>query len=442
MAISAIRNCVDQTESARFPFGFLTSSPILTFKLLLEASMQTSDRVGIFVDVENLTQWIKQDGLEQLIEELTSMGTIIVRRAYAKWTEPNVTPHQNILNRLGFELIHTFHPVGGKNAADIQIVVDVMEYAWRDPDLRWITLATGDSDFSPLFRRLREMGRQVIGAGPRSALSESVKSSCSRFIYLDRENQIEKADDATRVSVFDDAADLLEKALGTFDEPASCSALKARMTNIDSAFDEKQLGFKGFNDFVKQVDTVELSHNGKAWFVAFKSNEPVSKVDSARMPEDVDTSKLIDRYRSILRSKNWRSVPLSAVEECYERLMVLGSMTRSEMAEQIISSGAPTKLTSTDVKKVTQMFFKANLMAKSDNECVVDGDENYWKMNPMPFEQVLYAIDRALLARLLSGLEEAAMPLKKDIVSILLLKNRSIQELDKLINEAKQIVRQ
>lgn len=404
--------------------------------------MQTSDRVGIFVDVENLTQWIKQDGLEQLIEELTSMGTIIIRRAYAKWTEPNVTPHQNILNRLGFELIHTFHPVGGKNAADIQIVVDVMEYTWRDPNLRWITLATGDSDFSPLFRRLREMGRQVIGAGPRSALSESVKSSCSRFIYLDREKRIERVDEATRVSVFDDAADLLEKALATFDEPAVCSALKARMTNIDSAFDEKQLGFKGFNDFVKEVDTVELSHNGKAWLVAFKPNEALSQVGSTKTPKEIDTSNLIDRYRSILRSKVWRSVPLSAVEECYQRLINAGAMTRSEMAEQIISSETPTKLTSADVKKVTSMFFKANLMVKIDNLHGPDGEETYWKLNSLPLDQVLYAIDRAMIIRLLSGLEEAAIPLKKEIIPSLLLKERPALELDKLIDEAKQFVRQ
>jgi hypothetical protein len=89
LAIIAIRNCITQTE-------FFSSAIFYTdFKFLLEANMQTTDRVGIFVDVENLTQWIKQDGLEQLIEELTSMGAIIVRRAYAKWTEPNVTPHQN-----------------------------------------------------------------------------------------------------------------------------------------------------------------------------------------------------------------------------------------------------------------------------------------------------------------------------------------------------------
>jgi uncharacterized protein (TIGR00288 family) len=403
--------------------------------------MQTMDKVGIFVDVENLTQWIKQDGLEQLIEELTSMGAIIVRRAYAKWTLPSLTPHQNVLNRLGFELIHTFHPISGKNAADIQIVVDVMEYAWRDPNLRWIALATGDSDFSPLFRRLREMGRQVIGAGPRSALSESVKSSCSRFIYLERENSTEKTDEAIRASAFDDAADLLEKALGTFDEPANCSALKARMMNIDSAFDEKKLGFKGFNDFVNQVDTVELHQNGKSWLASFSNNKSFGVLPHVVKPgltNDFAPQDLVDQYRSILRKKGWRSLPLPIIEDCYFRLCELGVMTRSEMAELAITSSTATNLTAADVKKVMSMIFKAGLMTKTENQHGPDGDETYWKVSLLPMEKVLFAIDRAMVSRLLSGLEEFSVPFKKEGISSLLLQNRQNGELDRLISEARQ----
>lgn len=406
--------------------------------------METVDRVGIFVDVENLTQWIKQDGLEQLIEELTSMGAIIVRRAYAKWTLPSLTPHQSILNRLGFELIHTFHPISGKNSADIQIVVDVMEYAWRDPNLRWIALATGDSDFSPVFRRLREMGRQVIGAGPRSALSESVKSSCSRFIYLERDNSIEESDEATRASAFDDAADLLEKALGTFDEPANCSALKARMLNIDSAFDEKQLGFKGFNDFVSQVDTVELNHNGKAWLASFSNNKAdggVLQDAKSEFADDPNTHKLVDQYRSILRKKGWRSLSLPIVEECYLRLSQIDPMTRSEMAELVVSSGLSTNLTAADVRKVMSMLFKAELMTKTENQHGPDGDETYWKVKSLSKEKVSYAIDRAMICRLLSGLEEFSVPFKKEAVPSLLLQRRVPGEIDTLIREARQLLR-
>jgi uncharacterized protein (TIGR00288 family) len=406
--------------------------------------MQTVDRVGIFVDVENLTQWVKQDGLEQLIEELTSMGAIIVRRAYAKWTLPSLMPHQNILNRLGFELIHTFHPISGKNSADIQIVVDVMEYAWRDPNLKWIALATGDSDFSPLFRRLREMGRQVIGAGPRSALSESVKSSCSRFIYLEREDSIEKTDEAVRASAFDDAADLLEKALKTFDEPANCSALKTRMMNIDSAFDERQLGFKGFNDFVSQVDTVDLIHNGKSWFVSFsndKASDGASQDGKTGLTDDPDAQNLVDHYRTILRKKGWRSMPLPIVEECYRQLSQVEAMARSEMAESVVSSASLTNLTAADVKKVMSLFFKAGLMIKKENHQGPDEDETYWKVNVLPKEKVSYAIDQAMICRLLSGLEEFSVPFKKECVTPLLLQSRQAGELNKLITDAQQLLR-
>ena len=80
--------------------------------------MNSENRVAIFVDAENLTQWIKLDGLETLLEELSSIGTVVVRKAYARWTNMNIAAHQGTLNRLGFELIHTFHPVNGKNSAD------------------------------------------------------------------------------------------------------------------------------------------------------------------------------------------------------------------------------------------------------------------------------------------------------------------------------------
>ena len=81
--------------------------------------MNGQNRVAIFVDVENLTQWIKQDGLEIFLEELSAIGPVVVRKAYARWSNTNVSSHQSILNRLGFEFTHTYHPVSGKNSADI-----------------------------------------------------------------------------------------------------------------------------------------------------------------------------------------------------------------------------------------------------------------------------------------------------------------------------------
>ena len=143
---------------------------------------------------------------------------------------------------------------------DIVMAIDVIEHALRLTDVEWFVLATGDSDFSPLFRRLREMGKEVIGTGPRSPLSESVKTSCSKFIYTDKVEPISKE---VLNSSLDDTIDLVEKALKTFDAPVLCSVLKQSMTNMDSAFDEKLFGFKSFTDFLKNIEFIDLTFDAK-----------------------------------------------------------------------------------------------------------------------------------------------------------------------------------
>ncbi len=60
--------------------------------------------------------------------------------------------------------------------------------ARRGPDIQWVMLATGDSDFGPVFRRLRELGKGVVGVGPSSVLSSSVALSCHEFIFTDDDN--------------------------------------------------------------------------------------------------------------------------------------------------------------------------------------------------------------------------------------------------------------
>jgi hypothetical protein len=70
-----------------------------------------SEKIAIFIDVENLTKWIKEDGPEKLIDEMCTIGQPVVRRAYGNWNSPAVTHFQAYLNRLGFELVHNYHPV-------------------------------------------------------------------------------------------------------------------------------------------------------------------------------------------------------------------------------------------------------------------------------------------------------------------------------------------
>ena len=143
----------------------------------------SQSNIAVFIDVENLTQWLKHKGLEKLMAELSKSGQVIVRKAYGNWSNQNIHKFQEELNRQGFEMMHSYHPVSGKNSSDIQFAIDVMECAMEPLEIDCFVLATGDADFSPLFRRLRAKNHKVIGVGPRSPLSESVKSSCSKYIF-------------------------------------------------------------------------------------------------------------------------------------------------------------------------------------------------------------------------------------------------------------------
>ncbi len=386
-------------------------------------------KIAVFVDVENLTQWIKFGGPEELLSELSSIGQIIVRRAYGNWANQHLQSFQGELNRQGFELIHNFHPVSGKNSSDIQLTIDVIEHALRLTDVEWFVLATGDSDFSPLFRRLREMGKEVIGTGPRSPLSESVKTSCSKFIYTDKVEPISKE---ILNSSLDDAIDLAEKALKTFDAPVLCSVLKQSMTNIDSAFDEKLFGFKSFTNFLKSIEFINLSFDAKQNIhnVSLLSKSEVT-VPINILEEEKQGFSTENMYRGFLRKKAWRPIPKKMLIEVYKNLVNLEPLTRSEMAETVMqqSNGA---LSATNIRKALSIFMKASLfkLSEQNND---EGHDKKWKI--IQRNDFLLEVDKAIIERLFSSIEENKSKIYWSVVMNVLYSRYSEKELKELITE-------
>ena len=76
------------------------------------------NKVAVFLDVENLSGWLKADGGEILLDRSTELGRVAVRRAYGDFSIQSVSVRQTDLNLLGFEFVHVYHPVSGKNSAD------------------------------------------------------------------------------------------------------------------------------------------------------------------------------------------------------------------------------------------------------------------------------------------------------------------------------------
>lgn len=404
-----------------------------------------NDRIAIFIDAENLSSWLKTGGAEALLEELSGIGQTVVRRAYGIWT--NLTPFQAGLNRLGFELIHSFHPVKGKNSTDIQMTVDVMEYVWRVENINWFVLATGDSDFSPLFRRLREMGKDVIGVGPRSALSESVKSSCTRFIYT---NIIVPAKDKAikndKIQIaFDDAADLVEKVLYTFESPIQCSLLKSRMRTLDSAFDEKSIGFASFNSFLQALEGVNVYYDNdlKAWFASICEENCSGTTEKAQVAGKAKNlciaSKPLpqdDIYRSLLRKKQWQSVPKDTLLNIYNRWAELGALPKPDIAERLLEC-IDGDITAADIKKALALIYKARLIT-IERDTVED--DAVWKVDPIAENELFISVDKAMIPRLLKACDEKNIPVEMGKMKKLLFSSGNEATFKTWIEEARKAV--
>ena len=405
-----------------------------------------NNRIAIFIDAENVTNWLKKGGAELLLEELSTIGQTVVRRAYGIWT--NLTAYQAGLNRLGFELIHSFHPVKGKNSTDIQMTVDIMEYVWRVENINWFVLATGDSDFSPLFRRLREMGKDVIGVGPRSALSESAKSSCTRFIYtntiIPAKDRTEKAEKDEKIqAAFDDAADLVEKVLHTFESPIQCSLLKSRMRNLDSAFDEKTLGFTSFTAFLQALDGIKVYYDNdiKTWFVSMdeENNAPSTKADhaaskSTQPPEITKPIPQDDVYRRLLRKKQWQSIPKDTLLAIYHQCVSLEALPKREIAEKVLEYFED-DITSADIKKALSLFYKAKLFTIEKGE---EEEDALWKVNSVTQNELFLAIDKAMIPRLIRACDEKNIPIETNSIKKLLFSSVNGQTIKTWIEEARR----
>jgi hypothetical protein len=90
------------------------------------------------------------------------------------------------MHEAGFELIEIPHvSYSGKNSADIAMVVDALDLCYTRPHIDTVVIMSGDSDFSPLVRKLRENNKRVIGLGVKNATSDLLIEACDEFIYYD-----------------------------------------------------------------------------------------------------------------------------------------------------------------------------------------------------------------------------------------------------------------
>jgi uncharacterized protein (TIGR00288 family) len=144
--------------------------------------------LAVFVDFENLALGFQgrreRFDISRVIERLVEKGKIVAKKAYADWSR--FQPYTAPLHEAAIELIEIPRRAqSGKNSADIRLCVDAMDLAYSKEHIDTFVVVSGDSDFSPLVSKLKELGKHVIGLGMQESTSDLLRDNCDEFIYYE-----------------------------------------------------------------------------------------------------------------------------------------------------------------------------------------------------------------------------------------------------------------
>jgi uncharacterized protein (TIGR00288 family) len=198
----------------------------------------TSDdeRIALFLDYENLAIGARDSlgGLDfrPIADALAERGRVVVRRAYADWSY--FEDDRRMLTRGQVELIEIPQRMGvvRKNAADIKMAVDAVELSFERDYITTFVLGTGDSDFTPLVHKLRELNKRVIGIGIEASTSALLPAACDEFLFYERLEGVEpkKPKRATKRG----SGRSSSKKAAPVEEPDTDSEVVAEETDLDA----------------------------------------------------------------------------------------------------------------------------------------------------------------------------------------------------------------
>lgn len=260
-----------------FGYGNTSSSTAWNLPSAYASSME-EERIALFMDYENLAIGARdalggmEFDFEPIGNALAERGRVVSRKAYADWSM--FANARQALTRSHVELIEIPQRMGAsrKNAADIKMVVDAIEVAFEREWVTTFVICTGDSDFTPLVHKLRELNKKVIGVGVKGSTSKLLPPACDEFLFyenlegVDPRRQDRGQDEDESIAETPGLESLISTTLSGLARTAGgevlASSLKRALLRKDSTFSEADYGFRAFGEMLRHLEAdglIELS---------------------------------------------------------------------------------------------------------------------------------------------------------------------------------------
>lgn len=237
--------------------------------------MAEEERIALYLDFENLALGARDRGekldMSVIMDALSERGRVVTRLAYADWNL--FAEHRQGLVSQRIDMIEIPQRTGmvRKNAADIKLAVDALELALEREYITTFVIASGDSDFTPLVLKLRELNKRVIGVGVEGSTSELLPGACDEFLFYERllgpgtakaapkRRRRKKADGEEDESSSDTAevSRLITRTMSglqrSTDGPVLASMVKRVVLRKDPTFSENDYGFRAWGELMRHL---------------------------------------------------------------------------------------------------------------------------------------------------------------------------------------------
>lgn len=230
--------------------------------MIKDARMETTRRLALMIDGDNAQAAL----IPQMLAEVSKYGTLTIRRVYGDWSEPTMKSWKEVLHVFALYPVQQFGYTKGKNATDISLVIDAMDYL-HTADIDGFCIASSDSDYTRLATRIREQNMFVMGMG-RQNTARAFVDACTVFVYTEN-LQVAAADTGKTVlstpkttvkALVEDATDpaRLEGLFRTAydsaqqdDSWANLGTIGSLLRQLDPAFDPRTYGHKSLSQLVQ-----------------------------------------------------------------------------------------------------------------------------------------------------------------------------------------------
>lgn len=208
---------------------------------------------ALFVDLENCGG--KKSMLMDVIERVKIRGDILIGKVYG-YTD-SYSDLKEILLSNTFAVVPSLRfGRSQKNSLDIQLVIDALDVAYKNPLIDSFCIVSGDSDYVPLVGKLKSMGKFVLGISRSEAASGVFMNACSEFQFLESvaSGKQRVNDSAGEALTLSDVNNLITTVLRESDSGEMlASEAKGVLLRLRPNFSEKSVGFSTFGKLLARL---------------------------------------------------------------------------------------------------------------------------------------------------------------------------------------------